>query len=158
MTRVRESLLPWKSNKYYIFVCVCVHACSLAYPARHAYAPYCDVICGPSGSIIFFDIISKTARFSEKVIEHKMCVLILSTTLSDFNETWNSYFIVASHLCLGLPGGLLLVFNHTFTCISLLPHACYMYRSFHLLNHMQHGVQFSTAPVSPSQHSPLPYN
>ena len=24
--RVRESLLPWKSNKYYIFVCVCVCA------------------------------------------------------------------------------------------------------------------------------------
>ena len=24
LRRVRESLLPWKSNKYYIFVCVCV--------------------------------------------------------------------------------------------------------------------------------------
>ena len=35
-----------------------VRACSLAYPACNAYAPRCDVICGPSSSTIFFDIIS----------------------------------------------------------------------------------------------------
>ena len=80
LRRVRELLLPCKSNKYYIFVCVCVcvcarspanvHvpgrmgvcmqvlACSLAYPARKSYIPYCDVICGPSGSTSFFDLIS----------------------------------------------------------------------------------------------------
>jgi hypothetical protein len=56
--RVRESLLPWKRNKYYIFVCACVRACSLVYTAYNSYAPYSDVICGPSGSTIFFDIIS----------------------------------------------------------------------------------------------------
>jgi hypothetical protein len=39
-------------------VCTHVHAYSLAYPARNAYAPYCDVICDPSGSITFFAIIS----------------------------------------------------------------------------------------------------
>ena len=45
---VRESLSPWKSNKYYIFVCVCarargwawtggwLRACSPAYPACNA--------------------------------------------------------------------------------------------------------------------------
>jgi hypothetical protein len=33
-----------------------------------------------SGSTIFFDITSQTVRFSEKVAEHKMCVLIFSTT------------------------------------------------------------------------------
>jgi hypothetical protein len=38
--------------------CGHVHACSLAYPANNAYVPYCDVICGPSGSNIFTDIIS----------------------------------------------------------------------------------------------------
>ena len=38
--------------------CMRVRACSLAYPARNAYVPYCDVICGPSGPAIFFDIIS----------------------------------------------------------------------------------------------------
>jgi hypothetical protein len=70
--RVRQSLLPWKSSTYYIFVCVCVRvracicvgvwargfmhvrACSVAYPACNAYAPYCDVICGPSGFTTFF--------------------------------------------------------------------------------------------------------
>ena len=44
---------------------VCMRAC-LANLARNAYAPYCDVICGPSVSTIFFDIISQTVRFSKK--------------------------------------------------------------------------------------------
>jgi hypothetical protein len=78
--RVRESLLQWKSNKYYIFACVCaclcvvracmwvpgrvcvcmrISACSLANPACNAYAPYCDVIRGlPLEFTIFFWIIS----------------------------------------------------------------------------------------------------
>ena len=46
LTRVRESLLPWKSNKYYVFVCVCgrvgvcmrMRACSLVYTACNGYA------------------------------------------------------------------------------------------------------------------------
>jgi hypothetical protein len=65
-----KPLLQWKSNKYYMLVCVCmwvpgcvgvcmrIRAYSLPYPARKAYSPYCDVICGPSVSTIFFDIIS----------------------------------------------------------------------------------------------------
>jgi hypothetical protein len=66
---------------------ICVHACecprvwvcSLAHPACNAYVPYCDIICGPSGSITFFDIIHKLHDFQKKVAEHKMCVLIFST-------------------------------------------------------------------------------
>jgi hypothetical protein len=54
-------------------VCIRVRAFSLAYPACNYYATYCDVICGLSGSTIFLDIISQTARFSEekKGVEHK---------------------------------------------------------------------------------------
>ena len=76
LRRVHISLLPWKSNKYYIFVCVCVCAlawlcacaqarvcmlmreCSLAFQACNSYAPCCDVLCGPSGYTIISDIIS----------------------------------------------------------------------------------------------------
>ena len=56
---VRESLLPWKDNEYYLLVCVCVRACG--YPDLWACAyvhvtclssmqricAICDVICGP---------------------------------------------------------------------------------------------------------------
>jgi hypothetical protein len=37
------------------------------------------VICGLSGSTIFFHIISKCHYFQKKVTEHKMCILIFST-------------------------------------------------------------------------------
>jgi len=44
------------------------------------------IICGLSGSTIFFQIISKRHDFlKKKVTEHKMCVLFFSTTLM-----WNS--------------------------------------------------------------------
>jgi hypothetical protein len=69
----------------------------MPYPTCNSYAPYCDVICGPSGLTIFFDIISQTACFSEKkVIEHKMahpsiCPSIrmeqLGSQWADFDET-----------------------------------------------------------------------
>jgi hypothetical protein len=37
-------------------------------------------ICSLSGWTMFFYIISLAARFTKKVIEHKMCVLIFSAT------------------------------------------------------------------------------
>jgi hypothetical protein len=56
-------------------VCMRTDACSLSNPARNAYAPYCDVICGPSVCIMFFDIISKTMRFFFKEdVQYKMWV------------------------------------------------------------------------------------
>ena len=90
---VHETIVAWKKKKYYILVCVCrlaracVRACvwvpgrvgacmriraySLASPARNAYEPYCDVICGPSGFTILFDIISFGAIFGKKLSNKK---------------------------------------------------------------------------------------
>ena len=44
-------------------------------------ASYYGAICGLSGTIMFFHVISYTSRFSgKKIIEPKMCVLIFSAT------------------------------------------------------------------------------
>jgi len=59
-----KPLLQSSSDKYYIFrVCVCV-----CYPACKALEPYYTyiVICGLSGSTIFYHIISKRPRLSKK--------------------------------------------------------------------------------------------
>jgi hypothetical protein len=48
-------LLPWRSNKYYVFW-VCEY--SLTYPASKAHSPYWIVICGLSSCSIFFRVIS----------------------------------------------------------------------------------------------------
>jgi hypothetical protein len=74
LRRVRETLLPWKSNKYYLLVCVCMRACSLANPARNAYTPYCDVTCDSSVSTNFSTLTHKWCDFrGKKVVEYKMC-------------------------------------------------------------------------------------
>jgi len=57
-----------------------VFVCNIIYPSRYAHAPYYTAISVLSGSNIFFHIIPQTAREGE-AIEHKLCVLIFSTTL-----------------------------------------------------------------------------
>ena len=42
----------------HVGVFMSVRACSPAFQASKTYAPYCDVICGPSVSTKFFDIFS----------------------------------------------------------------------------------------------------
>ena len=95
---LRESLLPWKSNKYYFCVCVCirapayvwvpelvgvcmcVRACSIAKHAtrmRHFMTSFVA-----SWSPPYFSTIShKWCDVRKKVIEHKMRVLIFCTTI-----------------------------------------------------------------------------
>ena len=59
--------LPWKTNKYYIlWVCVC----SLSYPLSTAHASYYIVICGLSGSTIFFHI-NKGHDFRKNLLNKK---------------------------------------------------------------------------------------
>jgi len=76
-------------------LCVCECVCSLSYPVgkhmRHI------VICGLPLSTIFSHNISQKTQFSgKKVIEHKMCVLIFSTTfvwnISNFKKKWAKYY------------------------------------------------------------------
>ena len=99
-----KPLLPWQSNKCYIFVCAraCVRAygqahgryhaqraCSLAYPACKAYVPYCDVICDSSGSTVFFQTLShKRHDFRKIVIEHKMCESVFRFSLKYLSKTF----------------------------------------------------------------------
>jgi len=71
-----QPLLQWESNEYYK-PCVCVF---VALCIQHAMCH--TVICGLTYSTILlpYYLINRTI-FEKKVTEHKMCVLISSTTL-----------------------------------------------------------------------------
>jgi hypothetical protein len=95
LSRVQESFLPWKSNKYYILVCACEHECrySGSWACACAYV-HVDLlirmqrVCAilwrhlwPPRSPPHFSILShKRCDFRKKAIKNKICVLIFSTT------------------------------------------------------------------------------
>jgi hypothetical protein len=53
---------------------------SVALGIQHETLMHHTAICGLPGSTTFFPNISQKARFTEKEVEHKMCVLIFYTT------------------------------------------------------------------------------
>ena len=60
-----------------LLLLVCV--CSLRYRACNAHAPYCNL--WPAPALQYFSTLYKKMHdFRKKVTEHKMCVLIFSTT------------------------------------------------------------------------------
>jgi hypothetical protein len=87
MRSARESLLPWKSNKYYMCVCVCVRARGHAGTyARVALLSSMQRVCTMSSFVAslapqhFSKFSHKRHEFREKGTEHKTCVLIFSAT------------------------------------------------------------------------------
>ena len=82
------TLLQWKSNKYYIRVCVC----SLSHPARNAHALYSYCHRWHARFYIIFPhyLIKDTIFEKKKVFEYKMCVLIFYTVWKIYNSKNNS--------------------------------------------------------------------
>jgi len=80
-----QPLLPWKSNKYYIFwVCVC----RLRYPAGNAHATYWRHLWPVRLNNIFLLYLTNGTIFEEKYIEHTISVVIFFKTLV---ENWARY-------------------------------------------------------------------
>jgi hypothetical protein len=89
MRLVPESLLPWKSNKYYLCECVCARACPgacmhvalLIQHATHMHHIVTSFV-APLAPPYFSTLCCKRHNFrkKKKVVEHKMCVLTFSVT------------------------------------------------------------------------------
>ena len=94
LRHIHELLLPWTSNKYYIFVCVCMHlyACGclgicacvhVALPIEHStHVPHIVTSLVATLTLPHFLTLShKRCDYRKKVIQHK-CVLISVQLLS----------------------------------------------------------------------------
>jgi hypothetical protein len=87
-----------------LWVCVCILALVIWHANRIFYAPPCYIIiCGPSGSTRFFDIMLRTARF-----EHELCILIFCTTfiwnISHYKQNSVRYWRKSASVFLFLSG------------------------------------------------------
>jgi len=71
---VRVSIVAVENQGLFRIVSVCF--CSLRYPTCTEYVPYYIFV---GGNIKFLVIISQTALFSNRIFEHKTCVLGFST-------------------------------------------------------------------------------
>jgi hypothetical protein len=76
---VRELLLPWKCSKYCIFACLCMHVALLIQHSTCVHHIVTSFVASPAPPH-FSPLSHKQRRCRKKVIEHKMCVLIFSTT------------------------------------------------------------------------------
>ena len=98
-----QPLLQWESNKYYIFwVYIYIYINSLRYSACNAHVPYCHVY--PCPAVPYICTLSQKGHdCKQKVIEHKICVLIFSVTfiwnISHSKRNWVRY---DQKLCIGL--------------------------------------------------------
>ena len=86
-----RAIVAWNRDKYYIFwVCVC----SLSYAACKAHAPYTLSPAARRSLQFFFTLSHKRHNFQKRVVEDKMCVLILRCVILVVLSNNNSKLMV----------------------------------------------------------------
>jgi hypothetical protein len=126
--RVCATIVAEESSMYYIFwVCVC----SFGYTACNAHAPYYIVICGLSGSTVFFHLIPYCHVWPVRLYSSFSHYFILSHVACPALQ----YFSTLSHIVMcGLSGST--VFFHIIPYCHMWPVRLYNFVPHYLINGM----------------------
>jgi hypothetical protein len=76
---VRATIVAVEKQYYIFWTCICNLICAEC----TAHAPYCIVTCGCPAVPYFSTLSHKRQDFRKNVFEHRMCVLIFCTNLSE---------------------------------------------------------------------------
>ena len=109
-----KPLLLWKSNKYCILVCVCMHHCcrgrttgitctecvSVAFVNQHSKSMRCIILLSVASPAVpyLWTLSHKQHNFRKKIIEHKMCFDFLCSIYLKHFSFWEKFREIVTYV------------------------------------------------------------